>query len=151
MLQIFKRLSAGWLRVASEYAAPLKSSLRHACLLLRAALELCGGRVEPRQHAFDRERTVADNVQLYSYLVSIVGVTDVGFGNLDPKEMYNAFTRSKLSADESEADTVQWIDRIKNSLPVWYPDGYLVGDSEWPAVAVLIAIGYSPAGTQGAG
>ena len=140
---------ASWFQVASERAVPLEYSSSHVCSLLRAVLELCGGRVEPRQHAFDSELTAADNMQLYGRLLDIAGKTEVAFGRFDIKEMHSALVQSKASADGDELSTVQWIDRMKSSLPIGHPDGYLVRYPERQIRSTLISLEYPATGAGG--
>ena len=151
VLRPFERPSAGWLQVVSEHAAPLTCSLRHVCSLFRIALELCGGRREPRQHAFDPEPTVADNMQLYSCLVEIEGTADIKAKSFDPESVRSTLARSRLFVGGSESSTIRWIDQIKNSLPIWYSDGHLVSDSTHPVQIALSMIGYSPVSVEGVG
>ncbi|KAL9045088.1 MAG: hypothetical protein Q9214_001826 [Letrouitia sp. 1 TL-2023] len=77
--------------------------------LVRGLLELSGGTVDHRQHAFDQEYTISDNLDLYG---TLVGVTNKNqFGDFDPKEMYNALLKSKVfvkDADVGTLDTVGW-------------------------------------------
>ena len=67
------------------------------------------------------------------------------FGSFDLKEMHDALACSKVYTGVKDLAIVRWIDRMKNSLPIWYPDGYLVRCSKWrPVLAHLDRIFPNP-------
>ena len=117
-------------KIASEQATSVKMV---ECLelqtisLLRGVLELCGGRVECRQHAHDQEYTASENAAIYGSLIGITGTNR--FGNFDLKQMHNALVKSKVFAEDREfsaSNAVEWSMIMMNYLPIGFPEGYLV-------------------------
>lgn len=108
-------------------ALAVKGSELQTISLVRGLLELSGGTVDRRQHAFDQGYTTSENLDLYG---TLVGVTNNNrFGDFDPKEMYNALLKSKVfvkDADVGTLDTVGWSMQMMESLPIGFPEGYLV-------------------------
>lgn len=134
LLQPFQKCHTDPFKALSEPKAPNKTlhgSEIQMISLVRAVLELAGGMVDCRQHALDQEYAISDNFNLYKILVGVSGTN--GFGNFDPKEMYNALLESKVFIDDADIgtlDTVGWSMQMMEYLPIGFPEGYLVRDHE---------------------
>ena len=99
--------------------------------LVRGLFELSGGLVDCRQHALDQEYTISDNLNLYMILVGVTGTNR--FGDFDPKEMYDALSKSKVFVKDTDIgtlDLVGWSLQMMEFLPIGFPEGYLVCYSE---------------------
>jgi len=93
--------------------------------LVRALLELSGGREDCRQNRLDQEYSISDN---------LVGVSGTNwFGDFNPKEMYKALSTSKVFIDDVDIgtlDLVGWSTQMMDFLPIGFPEGHLVRDRE---------------------
>lgn len=130
LLQPFQKCRTDPFKTLSERKAPIKTlhgSELQMISLVRSLFELSGGIVDCRQHAFDQEYTISDNLNLYMILVGVTGTNR--FGDFDPKEMYNALLKSKAFVKDSDIgtlDTVGWSMQMIEFLPIGFPEGYLV-------------------------
>ena len=126
LLQPFQQCHTDPFKTLSESKAPINSEIQMISLV-RALLELSGGMVDCRQHAFDQQYAISDNLNLCKILV---GITDENwFGNFDPNEMYDALLKCKVfitDADIGTLDTVKWSMQMMQYLPIGFPVGYLV-------------------------
>jgi hypothetical protein len=97
--------------------------------LVRALLELSGGRMDPLQHGFDDEYTANENADLYA---SVLGITRTRqFGDFDSEEMRIMCTTLSKSLVFSkliicEQDLREWTTRMIEFLPIGFEKGYLV-------------------------
>jgi len=69
----------------------------------------------------------SDNLSLYRVLVGVTGANR--FGDFDPKEMYDALLKSNVFVKDEDIgtlDTVVWSMQLMESLPIGFPEGYLV-------------------------
>lgn len=95
--------------------------------LFRCLLEYSGAKVDCRQHVFGVNYTTGENALL---CVSFLGgVCSRQFGRFDSKEMQGALSKSKLFAELSMSDlpdTIRWSLFMMMSVPVGFPENYLV-------------------------
>ena len=89
--------------------------------LVRALLELSGGRVDVQQYGFAQEYTLRDNADLYA---SVLGITrERTFGDSDSKQIYKellespVFSETTISAQDLEESTI----KIREFLPIGFP------------------------------
>lgn len=98
--------------------------------LVRALLELSGGRVDLRQHGFAEEYTASENADLYASVFDIARTKQ--FGDFDSEEMCNTlskspvFSRMAISAQHLEQRTMKMMDCLR----LGFPKGYLVRSPE---------------------
>jgi hypothetical protein len=94
--------------------------------LLRCLLVFSGGKDDIRQHRFAPEYTASDNVNLYGSLVGITGSNC--FGNFDSQVILDALSKSKVFThdDIRTLDIVKLTSQMMTSLPIGFPQGYLV-------------------------
>jgi hypothetical protein len=99
-------------------------------LLVRALLELSGGRVEVQQHGFIEEYTASENADLYASVFNVTRSRQ--FGDFDPKEMCKML--SKSVAFSGMAISIQYVEewtvKMMDSLRVGFRKGYLVRHSQ---------------------
>jgi len=152
VLQPFQKCHTNPFRALSDCKAPIKTlhgSELQTISLVRGLFELAGGIVDCRQHALDQEYTISDNFNLYMILVGVTG-TNL-FGDFDPKEMYNALLKSKVFVKDSDIgilDIVGWSRKMKEFLPIGFPEGYLVLYREQRAQLLLTLVESSVSGVK---
>lgn len=99
--------------------------------LIRAFLEMSGGRVDREQHEFFDESTTDTNAELFTSVLEITRTKE--FGNPDMQEMIALITRSPLFS--KSMTNVQDLDdrtmEIGHSLLLGYEEGHLV---EYPTI-----------------
>lgn len=66
--------------------------------LVRGLLEFFDERMKCRQHAFDQEHTINDNIRLCDLLIDIIDTNR--FENFDSKQMHDALLKLKIFADD---------------------------------------------------
>ena len=84
-------------------------SERQTVSLFRSLLEFSGGKVGCRQHSFDFDYTISQNVSLCARLLGVPFSRQ--FGCFDPKEMQSALLKSKIITEVSSPavpDTLDW-------------------------------------------
>ena len=91
--------------------------------LIRALLELSGGRVDLQQPEFAEEYTASNNADLYASVLGIMRKRH--FGDFDSEAMRNALSKSPLFS-EMIIDLEEWITEMMDFLPVGFRKGYLV-------------------------
>ncbi len=132
LLQPFQKCHTDPFKALSERKAPIKTLYGlelQMISLVRGLFELSGGIVDCRQHALDQEYTISDNLNLYMILVGVTGTNR--FGDFDPKEMYDALSKSKVFVkDTGTLDLVGWSLQMMEFLPIGFPEGHLVCYSE---------------------
>lgn len=85
--------------------------------LVRALLELSGGRVDFRQHGFAEEYTASENADLYASVFDIARTKQ--FGDFDSEEMCNTllkspvFSRTTVSGQDLEELTMKMTDTLR--------------------------------------
>ncbi len=102
LLQLFQQSHTDLLKTALEIEISIKTLKRsklQIISLVRGLLEFSDDRVKCRQHAFDQEYTVSDNISLCDILIDIIDINR--FGNFDSQKMYNALLKSKIFAEDS--------------------------------------------------
>ena len=94
--------------------------------LLRALLELSGGRVDCRQHGFAEEYTASENADIFA---SLLGITKTRqFGDLNLEELYDELLKSPVFSEMEMGlqDLEEWTTKMMSSLRVGFRTGYLV-------------------------
>ena len=88
--------------------------------LVRALLELSGGRVDLQQHGFAQEYTFRDNAELYASVLDITGKATCE--NYDPEKIYQALSESPVFSDTttSTQDLEDRLTKIMNFLPIGF-------------------------------
>ncbi len=126
LLQYFSNNHTELLGAASEAVVFNKSDGQKLQLisLARGLLEFSGGREECQQHALNQDYTVNDNANTIGLSIGITGINQ--FGIFDPKEMHNALSKSKVFAENQDIDLVDYSQRLMESLPIGFQDGYWV-------------------------
>ena len=94
--------------------------------LVRALLELSGGRVDFRQHGFAEEYTTSQNADLCASVLEITRTNQ--FGDFDSEEMCKSVSKSPVFSEVaiSIQDLESWTMSMRDFLGVGFPDGYLV-------------------------
>ena len=94
--------------------------------IVRALLELSGGRVDARQHRFDGEYTASENADLCASLFDIPRTNQSG--DVNSKEMCNTLSKSPMffEVTTSAQDLEGWIIKTMDSLYLGFQEGYLV-------------------------
>ncbi len=94
--------------------------------LVRALLELSGGRVDRQQHGFAQEYTVCDNADLYALVLGMTRKRT--FGDIDSEEMCNALSKSPVFSEETfSAQSLQnRTMQIMKCLHIGFPKDHLV-------------------------
>jgi hypothetical protein len=106
--------------------------------LVRALLELSGGRVDIQQHGFAGEYTASENADLYASVLGIIRTKQ--FGDFDSEEIRNTLSKSPvfsgmtIGARDLERRTTKMI----HSLRVDFRKGYLVRSPEGRPSSMLI-------------
>jgi hypothetical protein len=94
--------------------------------LVRALLELSGGRVDIQQHGFAEEYTASENADLYA---SVLGITRTKqCGDFDLEEMRNTLSKSPVFSGMiiGARDLEGWTTNMIHSLRIGFRKGYLV-------------------------
>jgi hypothetical protein len=106
--------------------------------LIRALLELSGGRVDLRQHGFAEEYTISDNADLYALILDITRTKQ--FGDFDSEEMRNTLSKSPVFSGMTIGvqDLEKWTNKMMNYLRVSFSKGYLVRYPEGRTSSMLI-------------
>ena len=133
LLQPFLEGHTNLLEAASEDEVPTKPSHcleLHTISLVRAVLELSGGRVECRQHVLDQGYTSSDNASLYGRLIGVADNADMNLtGDFDAEQMCNALLKSKAFAEGPDVnilDVIKWNTRMADFLPIGFRGECLV-------------------------
>ena len=94
--------------------------------LIRALLELSGGRVDLRQHGFAEEYTASENADLYASVFDIARTKQ--FGDFDSEEMCNTLAKSPVFSRMtiSVQDLEEWTTKMMDSLRLGFREGHLV-------------------------
>ena len=94
--------------------------------LVRALLELSGGRVDVRQHGFAEEYTASQNADLCTSFFEVTRKNQ--FGDFDSEEMCKSVSKSPVFSEVviSIQDLESWTTSMRDFLCVGFPDGYLV-------------------------
>ena len=106
--------------------------------LVRALLELSGGRVDFRQHGFAEEYTASQNADLCASIFEITRKNQ--FGDFDSEEMCKSvskspvFSKVAISLQNLESRTT----RMRDFLCVGFPDRYLVRSIKGRSNFILI-------------
>lgn len=98
--------------------------------LVRALLELSGGRVDCHQHGFAEEYTSSENADLYA---SVLGITRTNeFGNVDREQMRKTLSKSQVFSGMTITvhDLEEWTMKTIDALPIGFQKGHLVRYSE---------------------
>ena len=95
-------------------------------LLVRALLELSGGRVEVQQHRFMEEYTASENADLCASVFNVTRSRQ--FGDVDPKEICKMLSKSVAFSEMtiSIQYVEEWTAKMMDSLRVGFRKGYLV-------------------------
>lgn len=116
------------LQLSLSISIPAKRTRREAqtTSLLRALLELSGGRVDCRQHGFAEEYTAGENADLYASLLGITKTRE--FEDLNSEEVYNELLKSPVFSgmEIGLQDLEEWTTKMMGSLRVGFRTGYLV-------------------------
>jgi hypothetical protein len=128
ILQLLQKTHTDLSWAASQIEVPVENTRRDEAqivALLRALLEVSGGRVDCRQHEFDQEYGPSDNASLFC---SIIGITlKSPFVSLDPNQLHIALSKSKVfTEDNSVPDMEERSRKMMLNLHVGFPEGYLV-------------------------
>ena len=95
--------------------------------LFRCLLEYSGGRVDCRQHNFRVDYTTSQNAFLCANFLGIARGSE--FGSFDPEEMQGVLLNSALFAGISKSNLpniVEWSRQMMISVPIGFPDNYMV-------------------------
>ena len=94
--------------------------------LVRALLELSGGRVDLRQHGLAEEYTTSQNVDLFASILDVTRTNQ--FGESDSEGMCNLISKSPVFSGValSVQDLESWITKMSDSLCISFREGYLV-------------------------
>jgi len=116
------------LQLSLSKSNPAKRTRREAqtTSLLRALLELSGGRVDCRQHGFAEEYMASDNADLCASLLGIPRTRQ--FGDLNSEKVYNELLKSPVFSgmEIGLQDMEEWTTKMMGSLRVGFRTGYLV-------------------------
>ena len=106
--------------------------------LVRALLEFSGGRVEFLQHDFAEEYTASENADLYASVFDIARTKQ--FGDFDAIEMCNTLSKSPVFSGITidVQDLKEWTTKMKASLRLGFPEGYLVRRPKARNISILI-------------
>lgn len=107
-----------------------KSDESQITFLVRALLELSGGRVDCRQHGFAEEYTASQNADLFA---SVFEVTRKNrFGYFDSEEMCKLVSKSPVFSEVaiSQQDLESWTTSMRDFLRIGFSDRYLVRHSK---------------------
>ena len=120
--------------------SPKRTKLDEAQLtsLVRALLELSGGRVDLRQHKYAEEYTASENADLFASLFNITRTRR--FGDFDPEEMCKTLSKSPVFFEMaiSVQDLEERTTKMMDSLSVGFRKGYLVRYPEGQMSLMLI-------------
>ena len=89
--------------------------------LVRALLELSGGRVDVQRHECAQEYTLYDNADLYA---SVRGVTrERTFGDSDSEQIYKELLESPVILETAitAQDLEEWTMKMRKFLPIGFP------------------------------
>lgn len=116
------------LQLSLSFSVPAKRTRRKAqtTSLLRALLELSGGRVNCRQHGFAEDYMVSENADLYASLFGITRTRQ--FGDLNSEKVYNDLLKSSIFSEMENGlqDMKEWTTKMKSFLRIDFRTGYLV-------------------------
>ena len=128
------------LQLSLSISVPAKRTRREAqtTSLLRALLELSGGRVDCRQHGFAEEYMASENADLYASLLGITRTRQ--FGDLNSEKVYNELLKSPVFSgmEIGLQDMKEWTTKMMSSLSVGFRTGYLVRYSKGRDSSLLI-------------
>lgn len=98
----------------------------HCIALVRGLFVFCGGRKDVLQQKFHPGYAACDNANFFGSLVSIIGSNR--FGSFDTQAMLKALSLSKAVAkdDIHMLDIASLTRQMTTSLPIGFPQGYLV-------------------------
>lgn len=105
--------------------------------LVRALLELSGGRVDRRQHGFAEEYTASENANLYASIFDITRTNQ--FGDFDLEEMCNTLSKSPVFSrmTTSVQDLEEWTMKMTDLLFLGFREGHLVRYPKGRTVSIL--------------
>lgn len=116
------------LLMTADFPVGTREGLKQQTIsIFRSILELSDDKVDCRQHDFGLDFTTSQNASLCASLLGVSGSRQ--FGRFDPEEMQVALSKSKLFAGLPKADLpdpLEWSLRMMKSVPVGFPDNYLV-------------------------
>ena len=117
------------LQLSLQFSVPPKRTKRdeyQITSLVRALLELSGGRVDPRQHRFAEEYTASENADLYASIFDIVRTKQ--FGDFESEEMCNTLSKSPVFSRMtiSVQDLEEWTTKMMDSLRLDFREGHLI-------------------------
>jgi hypothetical protein len=94
--------------------------------LIRALVELSGGRVDLRQHGFAEEYTASENADLYASVFNITRTKQ--FGDFDLEKMCNTLSKSPVFSGMaiSVQDLGERTMKMMDYLRIGFQKGYLV-------------------------
>lgn len=105
--------------------------------LVRALMEISGGRVDLRQHRFAEEYTASENADLYASVFDIVRTKH--FRDFDSIEMCDTLSKSpvfsRMTIDVHDLE--EWTTKMKASLRLGFREGQLVRCPQARNISIL--------------